>query len=391
MSDKLITTEYVSYGHPDKIADQISDAIVDAFMNIDENSRVAVETMVKDNIVVLGGEVTSNGSIGYDEVVRGVVKNIGYNKGSGFHYSEIKIINLIGKQSTEINIGVDGGETIGSGDQGIMFGYSTNQTPTMMPIGIYAAKTILKFLTDQSMIELGPDAKCQITIREGVGFIIETILISTMHQYGIDLIDLRSRLKSWVTSNKVLNQLGLADIRLADDVKILINPIGEWRVGGPISDCGITGRKIVVDQYGPYSPVGGGAFSGKDYTKTDRTGAYLSRYIANAMVLSGWFKTCWIKLAYVIGESKPLHIEIRGIDEMNIFEHLSPSITDKIIKNFPIELNQVVDVLRLKDVPYGELAKNGHFGTDVGDEFGLKWETVDDKLIDKLKNIKKAL
>ena len=270
---RLITAESVSYGHPDKVADQISDAILDGYLKEDPSSKVAVETLVKDNMVVIGGEVKSSGIINHDTIIRSVVKDIGYTDSEhGFYYKNITIINLIGKQSPEINTAVEANsEELGAGDQGFMTGYATDETENYMPLAMNVSKKLVDYTT--RIHGLGPDVKTQTTIEEcdDGSKRIHTILISTMHLTTIDVVDVRTDLTHAIMSNKV----GLYNsvFRLIDkDTKIVINPAGSWNVGGPVSDCGVTGRKIVVDQYGPYCPVGGGAFcfSGDTKVKTDK-------------------------------------------------------------------------------------------------------------------------
>jgi len=257
----FITTECVGYGHPDKIADQISDSLLDGYIRKDSTSKVAIETMVKDNIVVLGGEVTSSATIDTDKTVREVFSNIIFSNEHNLKPENIKIINLIGKQSPEINKGVfkEDGE-IGSGDQGIMFGYATNETDNYMPVGMYVARKLVNMVCDLYPNMLGPDCKSQVTIENECNKSrIHTILISTQHNTNISLDEVKELLVNSIYGNKM--DLSSNIYKLIDcNTIIKINPAGSWNIGGPISDCGMTGRKIVVDQYGPYCPVGGGAF-----------------------------------------------------------------------------------------------------------------------------------
>lgn len=255
---KLITTESVSFGHPDKIADQISDLLLDAYLTQDDNSKVAIETMVKDNMVIISGEVKSNAIFNPDPLIRNMVKEIGYTDPEhGFYYKNLSILNIIGKQSNEINMAVDGVE-LGSGDQGFMIGYATNDTENYMPIGMYVSRKLVDYVVNEPL--LGPDCKSQTTIEyDNDNCRIHTILISVMHRIGISVDCVRTSLINDIKENKMKLEDKIFKL-IDDDTKIVINPAGTWNVGGPVSDCGVTGRKIVVDQYGPYCPVGGGAF-----------------------------------------------------------------------------------------------------------------------------------
>lgn len=258
---RLITAESVSYGHPDKVADQISDAILDGYLKEDPNSKVAVETLVKDNMVVIGGEVKSLGTIDHDTIIRDVVRDIGYiDAEHGFYYKNITIINLIGKQSPEINRAVEADlEELGAGDQGFMTGYATNETETYMPLAMYVSKKLVDYTVN--LDNLGPDIKTQTTVElfDDGSKRIHTILVSTMHKTNINVETVREILTEAIKLNYA--ELSNETFNLIDeDTNIVINPAGSWNVGGPVSDCGVTGRKIIVDQYGPYCVVGGGAF-----------------------------------------------------------------------------------------------------------------------------------
>ena len=363
---RLITSESVSKGHPDKVADQISDAILDAYLEVDPKSKVAVETMVKDNAVILGGEVKSNGQINVDKTIRDVVKSIGYTDAfHGFHYKTLTIINLIGKQSNEINRAVELDTEVTAGDQGFMTGFATNETPNFMPLGMYISKKIVDHVSKQ--FGLGPDAKSQVTIEESEsGKRIHTILVSTMHLATIQLSVLRERVRKIITSN---------DMELSEDIfslidentNIVVNPAGTWNTGGPVSDCGLTGRKIVVDQYGPYCPVGGGAFSGKDSSKCDRSGAYLARYIAKNIVASGIANKCKVEIAYMIGVAKPTSLNIDTFGDFRDDELLSHIIMDI----FPMTPQETIDHFKLTRPIFSETAQ-GHFGNP-----DMSWEKTD--------------
>lgn len=360
---RLITSESVSKGHPDKIADQISDAILDEYLKGDPNSKVAVETMVKDKNVVIGGEVKSKVKIDFDNVIKKTVEKIGYNDPKyGFYHECLNIINLISNQSIEINKAVEKNE-LTSGDQGFMVGYATDETPTMMPIGMYVSKKIVDHFYKKE--GLGPDAKSQVTISENSDKYIHTILVSTMHDKNILLKDLRK-----IVSNDILtNNIGLhKDIfsLITDKTKIVINPAGSWHIGGPHSDCGLTGRKIVVDQYGPYSPVGGGAFSGKDSSKTDRSGAYLARYIAKNIVKTGLTKKCKVEIAYMIGRTKPASL---NIDTFGMYD--DEKLIKIVEKIFPLKPNDIINYFKL-NTPIFIMTSDGHFGNH-----NLPWEKTD--------------
>ena len=370
---KLITAESVSIGHPDKVADQISDAILDAYLTLDPDAKVAVETLVKDNCVVLGGEISSTHRIDYESVIKNTVKEIGYtNPQHGFYYKNITIINLIGQQSREINSAVlkYSENFLGAGDQGFMTGYATNETNTYMPIGMYVSKKLVDYVYNN--IGFGPDIKTQTTIEyDDNTKRIHTILVSTMHSEDLVLSNVRQIIMKGIRNN----EMNLDDdifVLIDDNTSIVINPAGSWNIGGPVADCGVTGRKIVVDQYGPYNPVGGGAFSGKDPSKVDRTGAYLARYIAKNVVASGVADKCSVEIAYMIGVSTPASLSI------NTYGKFNDELLIKVVKNiFPTTPSDVIKHFNLKTPIYYNSAK-GHFGNDT-----MPWEKLD--MVDKLK------
>ena len=358
---RLRTTEYVSNGHPDKVADQISDAILDEILKQDSNSRVAVETMVKDNLVVLGGEINTKAIIDYDNLIRNVVKDIGYvDPDHGFYYKNLTVINVIGKQSTEIHSAVDSDE-LGAGDQGFMVGYATNETETYMPIGVYISKKMGLMVNKNPYF--GPDIKTQVTFDED-NQRVHSVLVSTMHKESIDIIDVKLIITKMIENN----EMGLSDdiFSLFDNsTEIHINPAGSWNIGGPVSDCGLTGRKIVVDQYGPYCPIGGGAFSGKDGSKVDRSGAYLARYIAKNIVASGLVDKCSVELSYMIGVSEPTSLFINTYEDK-----VNTEILVGIIKeNFPLKPQDIINHFKLTEPLFYDTAKNGHYGNEK-----LPWE-----------------
>ncbi len=366
---KLITSESVAFGHPDKIADQISDAILDAYLQQDENTKAGIEVMVKDNCVVLGGEVKTTAIINYDKVVRDAVKEINFLSEHGFYYKNITIINLIGNQSPEINKAVEiSSEIVTAGDQGFMVGYATNETPNYMPLGMHIAKNIIDWVVTQDY--LGNDAKSQVTMEEDsiTGEIrVHTILVSTMHSEFVDIVNVRDFIEKGIKNNTMLldsNVFSLID----KDTNIIVNPAGKWHVGGPVSDAGLTGRKIIVDQYGAYCPVGGGAFSGKDASKVDRSAAYLCRYIAKNIVASGIVNKCKVELAYMIGVAEPASINIDTFGQ-TIEEELLLKIVKEI---FPLTPSEIIKHFDLKTPIYYNTARYGHFGID-----NRAWEKID--------------
>lgn len=362
---KLITSESVSAGHPDKIADQISDAILDELLKQDPNSKVAVETMVKDNVVVLGGEVITSAVIDYESVVKETIKEIGYVMPEhGFYYKNVTIINLIGKQSPEINKAVISNEEIGAGDQGFMVGYATNETPNYMPIGMYLTKKLIHIV---ELNGLGPDAKSQVTMEETEsGNRVHTMLISTMHP---------NKSVEWVRE-KLTNDILQSNFMGVDEkTKIVINPAGTWLIGGPVSDCGLTGRKIVVDQYGPYCPIGGGAYSGKDSTKVDRSGAYLARYIAKNIVAAGLANKCKVEIAYMIGVAEPASLNIDTYGHLTSEDEVK--LTKLVSEKFPMTPRAIIEHFGLKRPIFKNTARFGHYGDSK-----MSWEALD--LVDEL-------
>ena len=360
---KLITTECVSKGHPDKIADQISDAILDAILSQDPDSKVAVETMVKDNCVILGGEVVTSARLNYEEVVKETVSAIGYvDPDHGFYHKNVTVLNLIGKQSPEIHGAVVSKEDLGAGDQGFMVGYATNETKNYMPIGMYLSRKLVGLTED---LGYGPDIKTQVTMGVDADGSerVHTILISTMHP-GASVDQVREDLEA------VVKDSGLID----DDTNIVINPAGSWLVGGPVSDCGLTGRKIVVDQYGPYCPIGGGAYSGKDGTKVDRSGAYLARYIAKNIVAAGIANKCKVEIAYMIGISEPASLNVDTFGQLSQEEELT--LIELVRRVFPMTPRAIMEHFGLRNPSsfggYLRTAREGHYGLD-----GFPWESTD--------------
>ena len=373
---KVITSEYVSYGHPDKIADQISDALLDEFLKQDPNARTGIETMVKDNIVVLGGEVNSTAHIDYDKVVRSVYDKIKFPKSHGLNPENIKVVNLIGKQSEEIHSGVDKeNDDIGAGDQGFVVGFASNETPEYLPLGYYIAKKICQFVADKLGDSFGPDVKSQVVVEyDGKDVNISSILVSSMHQCPLDIA--RITIKDAILNNDCGIDDKIFDKYINSGTGIVINPCGTWNIGGPISDCGVTGRKIVVDQYGGYCNVGGGAYSGKEMTKVDRSASYMARYIAKNIVANGIADTAKVEIAYMIGVSKPVALNI----ELNRNNDKVEKIIEYINNNVDITPSGIMKRFNYAYPRYEYLARNGHYGDNTNDYLHYTWEITDLKI-----------
>lgn len=378
MGKKTIVCEYVGYGHPDKIADQIADAILDEYLRHDCNVRAGIEVMVKDNVVVLGGEISSSTTVNYDEIVRKVFKALTFTPKHHLLPSEIKIINLIGKQSNEIHEGVDKENgVIGAGDQGFMVGYASNDTDVFMPLGHYIAKAICTYIADLAPI-YGPDVKSQVTIEFDENNVptVKHILVSTMHQGTLSLV--RNYIEKVILNNEIKLNPDIYNSYIKDneDLVIDINPCGEWHIGGPVSDCGITGRKLVVDAYGGYCNIGGGNLSGKDYTKVDRSAAYLARYLAKNIVASGICNTAKVTLGYMIGVAEPTSIDIE-LDKNN---DQVDKIKDYIMAWVKMSPKSIIERFGYEPRNY-ILSRYGHYGFDVCNDNKLQqlypWEKID--------------
>ena len=367
----LITSESVCIGHPDKMCDMISDNILDAYLKQDENSRVAVETMATKDKVIVSGEVTSKGKVDIEKIVRKTICDIGYdNDEACYNGKTIKVEIIMNTQSPDISMGVNK-KDIGAGDQGMMYGYATNETKEYMPITCVLASNLAKRLTEvrkKGIIPyLLPDGKCQVTI-DTIDNHVDTIVVSNQH-LDVDMEKLRCDIKKEVIGKVIPEKY------LTKDTKFYINPTGRFRIGGPVGDTGLTGRKIIVDTYGGIIPHGGGAFSGKDYTKVDRTGAYYARYVAKNIVASGLVNKLMITVSYAIGVSKPVSITA------NIFEdnHKKLELVYKIInKFFDFSPNNMIKELDLKKPIYHKTTSFGHFGKS-----NLPYEKLD-----KVKSIK---
>ena len=383
------TSESVSEGHPDKVADQISDAIVDLFLSRDPTAKVAVETLTTTNRVVLAGEVrTNNGAvITHDEMnqaAREVVKQIGYEQ-DGFHWENMEIANHVHGQSVEIAQGVEAGQGLyaeeGAGDQGIMFGYATNETPELMPATLVYSHQILQRLAqlrhDGTHPELEPDAKSQVTLQyEGskpVG--VNALVVSHQHKDSATLEQLREIVRP-VTKDI------LPDGWFPDEDKFFVNPTGRFVIGGPDGDAGLTGRKIIVDTYGGAAPHGGGAFSGKDPSKVDRSAAYATRYLAKNIVAAGLADRCTIQVSYAIGVAQPLSIYVDTHDTGNADED---RIAAALRELFDLSPKGIRTHLKLNQAIYGPSAAYGHFGRTPTENGGFSWEKTD--LVDELKRL----
>lgn len=384
--NKIVVSEYVSYGHPDKVADQIGDALLDEYLKGDPNSRCGIEVMVKDNIVVLGGEVNSNADVNHEKTVRKVFSGILYPPNHHLSPSEIKVINLIGKQSAEIHSGVDkSDENIGAGDQGFCAGFASNEeSKTLMPLGVYLAKVICQQFAIKRYLSIGPDAKTQVIVEydEDNNAIVKSILVSIMHQND-NIHVLRNIVKQMIIDNTINIEEEIYDKYIKGrDIKIDVNPCGEWHIGGSVSDCGILGRKIVVDAYGGYCNVGGGAYSGKDYTKVDRSGAYMCRYIAKNIVKSGIADTAKVELSYMIGEALPCSLNI----ELNRNQDKVCQIKDYLFSNIDMTPRGIIKKFDGSFPRNYKLARYGHYG-ECEHSLIVKyypWEVTD--FADDLKN-----
>jgi S-adenosylmethionine synthetase len=368
------TSESVSEGHPDKMADQISDAILDAILTDDVNGRVAVETMVKTGMVVIAGEVTTNTYVDLEEVVRDVILDIGYDSSDvGFDGASCAVLNAIGKQSPDIAMGVDEGEDKeqGAGDQGLMFGYATNETAVLMPAPIYYSHRLVErqaHLRKEGILPwLRPDAKSQVTLRyeNNKPVAIDAVVLSTQHDPDISQADIHEAILENVIKHV------LPEEWLHADTRYHINPTGQFIIGGPVGDCGLTGRKIIVDTYGGMARHGGGAFSGKDPSKVDRSAAYAGRYVAKNIVAAGLADRCEIQVSYAIGVAEPTSI---SIDTFGTGAISDQHIVELVREHFDLRPKGLVDMLDLKRPIYRKTAAYGHFGREDAD---FTWEATD--------------
>jgi S-adenosylmethionine synthetase len=373
-NEYLFTSESVSEGHPDKIADQISDAVLDAMLEQDPNARVACETFVKTGMVLVGGEVTTTAWVDIDQITRNVVRDIGYNSSAmGFDWESCAIMSAIGKQSPDIAQGVSKikKEEQGAGDQGLMFGYATNETIGLMPAPIYYAHQLVRrqaeLRKNNTLSWLRPDAKSQITFHyvDGKPVGIRTVVLSTQHAPEIDQDDLVSA----VIENII--KPTLPEEWITKDTQFLVNPTGRFVIGGPLGDCGLTGRKIIVDTYGGMARHGGGCFSGKDPSKVDRSAAYACRYVAKNIVAAGIADRCEIQISYAIGVAEPtsIHVDTFGTSKIP-----NRDIIKLIREHFDLRPYGIIKMLDLLKPIYRQTASYGHFGRD---DLDLSWEKTD--------------
>ncbi len=370
-SSYLMTSESVSEGHPDKMADQISDAILDAILNEDKGCRVAVETLVKTGLVVLAGEITTSAEVDYESIARDTIKQIGYDKEElGFDHKSCKVLSAISKQSPDIAMGVDrdSKESQGAGDQGMMFGYATSETAELMPTTILLSHQLVK---KQSQVRksnelewLRPDAKSQVTVRfnNGKPEFIDTVVLSTQHDEEISMDEIEKKVIEHIIKPTLPTNL------ITNDTKFLINPTGSFIIGGPVGDCGLTGRKIIVDTYGGMARHGGGAFSGKDPSKVDRSAAYAARYVAKNIVAAELADRCEIQVSYAIGVAKPISVRIKTFDTEKISKEKIIDLVDEYFDLTPFGIMNMLDLLQ---PIYQKTAAYGHFGRE--DE-NFPWE-----------------
>jgi len=377
LRDYVFTSESVSEGHPDKVADRISDAVVDAYLAADPMSRVACETLCTTNRVIMAGETRGPASVTHDkliEIARHAIKDIGYEQ-EGFHWKKAKVECIVHAQSSDIAMGVDaaGNKDEGAGDQGIMFGYACRETPELMPAPLYYAHAILKSLAEArhsgATPELGPDAKSQITLeyRDRKPVRATSVVVSTQHSEKIDQDQVREIVRPHVLDV-------LPDGWMCDEEHFYVNPTGRFVIGGPDGDTGVTGRKIIVDTYGGAAPHGGGAFSGKDPSKVDRSAAYAARYLAKNVVAAGLAERCTIQLSYAIGVAKPLSVYIDTADTGKVDEAKISKVLQEMVNLSP---RGIRTHLQLNRPIYARTSAYGHFGRPPESDGGFSWEKTD--------------
>ena len=388
LSNFLFTSESVGEGHPDKVADQLSDAVLDEFLKHDPTARVACETLIKDNVVILAGEITSKHVVNYEKLVRAVVKDIGYDDSKlGFDDQGCSVMTFISQQSPDISMGVNEHEGLhkeqGAGDQGLMFGFACDETQELMPLPISLSHQLMKALSRDRRTERGsflkPDAKSQVTVqyRDGRPESVHTVVISTQHTEETSLKDLEEYVIERIVKNVIPAKY------LTNKTKYLINPTGRFVIGGPVGDCGLTGRKIIVDTYGGYSRHGGGAFSGKDPSKVDRSAAYAARYIAKNVVAAGLAQRCEVQVAYAIGVAKPVSVYVNTFGTGVVSED---AISTAVREIFDLTPRGIIKCLDLLKPIYRSTAAYGHFGRDPGNDGSFSWERTD-----KAETLKAAL
>ncbi|MDO4671249.1 MAG: methionine adenosyltransferase [Aerococcus sp.] len=384
LTKHFFTSESVTEGHPDKVADQISDAILDAILTQDPDARVACETVVNTGLVFVFGEVSTSAYVDIQSIVRETIRRIGYTDDLyGFDADHIAVLVSLDEQSPDIAMGVDDAwehreehhdtdsPELGAGDQGVMFGYATNETPEMMPMPIALSHRLARRLSDVrkdgTLDYLGPDGKTQVTIEyeDNTPKRIDTVVVSAQHHESVTLEQLRKDIQQHVIIPVLPAEW------LDDQTHFYINPTGKFVIGGPVADSGLTGRKIIVDTYGGTAPHGGGAFSGKDYTKVDRSASYMARYIAKNLVASGLTEKCEIQLAYAIGVAHPVSI---AIDTKGTSTYSEEALVKLVRENFALTPRGITETLQLKQPIYAQTAAYGHFGrTDID----LPWERTD--------------
>lgn len=391
MAKYLFTSESVTQGHPDKLCDQISDGILDAIIAEDKNARVACETMCTTGQVIIAGEISTTANVNIPEIARKVICDVGYNSSEmSFDGNDCGLLVSVHKQSSDIAMGVDksfemkqgeeeSANTNGAGDQGMMFGYACDETPELMPLPISLAHKMAKKLAEVresgTLTYLRPDGKTQVTIEydDGKPIRVAAVVVSTQHKADVSLEQIRKDMCKYVINPIIPTEL------VDEKTKIYINPTGRFVTGGPAGDCGLTGRKIIVDTYGGYSRHGGGAFSGKDPTKVDRSATYAARYVAKNVVAAGLAKKCEVQLAYAIGVAKPVSVMADTFGTGVISDDVLAQI---IMENFDLRPNAIIQTLDLRKPIYKNLAAYGHMGRE---DLGVKWEQTD-----KAEALKKA-
>lgn len=389
MSSKnfLFSSESVSEGHPDKVADQISDAVLDRLIAKDPNSRVACETLLKSGMVVLAGEITSRAELNYDSVARETLRRIGYTSEEvGCNADTVSVLVNISQQSPDIAQGVNENQGAhaeqGAGDQGLMFGFACDDTPELMPLPIALSHRIVRRLAElrhaKEVNFLRPDSKSQVSVRyeDGKPRVVDTIVVSTQHSPDVEIPEIEAFVRKSVIPDVVPENL------MSKNTRLLVNPTGRFVLGGPQADAGLTGRKIIVDTYGGFGRHGGGAFSGKDPSKVDRSAAYAARYIAKNIVAAGLARQCEIQLAYAIGVAEPVSVYI---DTFGTGEVADEKIAERTRELFSFKPREIIKQLALLKPIYERTAAHGHFGREPGSDGSFSWEKTD--LAEKFKSI----
>jgi S-adenosylmethionine synthetase len=378
LQDFLFTSESVSEGHPDKMCDQISDAILDALIEVDPDSRVACETLTKTGMVIVAGEITTTAKLNYAEIVRNTVRRIGYTSSDmGFDAETCAVMTALDPQSPDISQGVTAGhglhEEQGAGDQGLMFGFACDETPQLMPLPICLAHQLVEHLSEVrragAFPYLRPDSKSQVTVqyKDGQPTRVDAVVVSTQHSPDVEYEVLRE-----MVINEVIKKIVPAQYLDAKTI-FHVNPTGRFVVGGPMGDCGLTGRKIIVDTYGGYGRHGGGAFSGKDPSKVDRSAAYMARYIAKNIVAAGLARKCEVQLAYAIGVAQPISVLVDSFDTGVVPDQ---RLSEIVLDSFELKPIGIIATLNLKHPIYEKTASYGHFGREAQDGY-FTWERTD--------------